>query len=258
MCTFILLQRALPNACSPNLESLQAPSPGPCSVEGLISCTRPRATFLRLMDTTDDDPFPLSLPRVLDTNMTEALEEHGLDFDPMLYDSQNFFSASYQSPHKPHGTGLVAISTGLDPLSTQSPESLPDSSSSGSSQIQHKRNHSAESSRSGALDEDVDTHMAGYSPSPKAIAVGIPPIEARVMQERSPSPDLDTSNRAMESHFDFDSAASSPNTYLDMMPNPTSIRPKMVPPRSSPNVSIANGAGLYSGRLKVSRPAWAL
>lgn len=206
---------------------------------------------------TNEDPFPASLPRILDTNMSEALEEHGLDFDPMLYDSQNFFSTSYQSPHKFDGTGVVANSTGLDPLSIQSPESLPDSSSSGSSNIQHKRNHSAESSRSGALDEDVDTHMVDYLPGPKAIAIGASPIEARATQQRSPSPDLDTSNRAMESHFDFDSAASSPNIYLDMMPNPTSIRPKVVPPRSSPNFGIGTGPGPYSGRPIVSRPIWA-
>ncbi len=203
---------------------------------------------------TNDDPFPASLPRILDTNMTEALEEHGLDFDPILYDSQNFFSTSYQSPHKSDGTGVVANSTGLDLLSAQSPESLPDSSSSGSFKVQHIRNHSAESSRSGALDEDVDTYMADYSPGPKAIAIAASPIEARVTQERSPSPDLDTSNRAMESHFDFESAASSPNIYLDMMPNRTSTRPRIVPPRSSPNLGTGSGLGPYSGIPKVSRP----
>lgn len=208
---------------------------------------------MRLMD-TNDDPFPASLPRILDINMTEALEEHGLDFDSMLYDSQNFFSTSYQAPHKSAGTGVVTNSTGLDPLSIQSPESLPDSSSSGSSKIQHKRNDSAESSRSGALDEDVDAHMADYSPGPKAIAIGASPIEAQATLQRSPSPDLDTSNLAMESHFDFDSAASSPNIYSDMMPNSTWIRPKVVPPRSSPNFGLGTGIGPYSGRPIVSRP----
>jgi hypothetical protein len=203
---------------------------------------------------SNDDPFPASLPRILDTSMTEALEEHGLDFDPTLYDSQNFFSTTSQPSHKFDGTGIVATSTGMDPPSTQFAESLPDSSSSGSFRDQHKRNDSAESSRSGAVDADGGTYMADYSPGLKAIAIGESPIEARVLQERSPSPDLDTSNRAMESHFDFESAASSPITCLDMLPNPTSSRPRVVPPRSSPNFGLADGNGPHSGRPKVYRP----
>lgn len=233
--------------------------PAQAQLKGMLPAQRSsRSSVLRLMDFNEDfDPFPTSLPRfdeprILDANMTEMLDDSGLEFDPMLYNPPNFFSTPSESPHKSNETGVVLNRTGLDHSSTHSPESLPDSASSDSSKYLHKRNHSVDSSRSGALDGDADTQMAGHSPGSKAIIIGASPIEART---RSPSTDLDTSNRVMESHFDFDSAASSPVAHTDVKPtlNSTLHRPQVMPFRSSPSGGYDIGNGAHPGKLKVSQ-----
>lgn len=206
------------------------------------------------------DPFPTSLPpfeepQIFDANMTEATYGNALDYDEnMLYDTPNYFSASYQSPGKSQGNHPVMTTTGFDLSSTQSPESLPDSSSSDSSHNQHKRNHSSDSSRSGALGGDGDTRMTGGTPAPNGILVAASPVGDRLSSEPSASTDINESNKFMAASFDFDSATSSPSPYSDTKAAfyTSSIRPQDMPFPSGPVVGLAHRIRPHSGRSKVS------
>ena len=131
----------------------------------------------------------------------------------------------------------------INPAFSQSPES---SSASDSSNNRHKRNHSSDSSRSGALAGDGDIPI-------NAILIGADK-EDQTSDKSSPATDVDLSNRAMECHFDFDSAASSPSTFSEVKTafKPSSIRSIRMPYRSSPNAGLANVFGSYPTASKVS------
>ena len=216
----------------------------------------------------DRDPFPPSLPhfdgtRILGENVGVAMEENGFDFDAMNFDSPdtNLYwedSTSYQSTAKPNGNASSADkSTTLDAsFSSQSPESsLPDSSSSDSSQNQHKRNHSSDSSQYGALAADGDIRMAGDTPMANGIVIGAGLVDDQVQDKPTPPTDVDLSNRAMECHFDFDSAASSPSPYYgskSMLNDSKSSKPIKMPYRIPQRGGYSHGFGTSAGVSKVS------
>ena len=216
----------------------------------------------------DRDPFPPSLPlfdgtRILGENVDVAMEENGFDFDAMNFDSPdpNLYwedATSYQSTAKPNGNASSADkSTTLDAsFSSQSPESsLPDSSSSDSSQNQHKRNHSSDSSQYGALAADGDIQMAGNTPMANGIVIGAGLVEDQVQDKPTPPTDVDLSNRAMECHFDFDSAASSPSPYYgskSMLNDSKSTKPIKMPYRIPRRGGYSHGFGTSAGVSKVS------
>ena len=215
----------------------------------------------------DRDPFPPSLPPfdgtwILGENVNDAMEETGSDFDPMNFDSPDanpYWSeaTSLQSTAKPSGnTSSTDKSTTLDAsFSSQSPESsLPDSSSSDSSRNQHKRNHSSDSSQYGALGGDGDIQMAGDTPMANGIVIGAGLVEDQVQDKPTPPTDFDSSNRAMECHFDFDSAASSPSPYngSKSMPNDSkSTKPIKMPYRIPQRYGYGRAFGTSAGASKV-------
>ena len=195
--------------------------------------------------------------------MDVAMEENGFDFDAMNFDSPdtNLYwedATSYQSTAKPNGNSSSADkSTTLDaPFSSQSPESsLPDSSSSDSSQTQHKRNHSSDSSQYGALAADGDIQMAGNTPMANGIVVGAGLVEDQVHNKPSPPTDVDLSNRVMECHFDFESAASSPGHFNGsnrMVNESRSTKPIKMPYRNPQRAGYSHGFSTSAGVSKVS------
>lgn len=215
----------------------------------------------------DRDPFPPSLPhfdgtRILGENVNDAMEENGFDFDAMNFDSPdgNLYwedATSYQSTAKPNGNASsTEKSTTLDAsFSSQSPESsLPDSSSSDSSQNQHKRNHSSDSSQYGALGGDGDIQMAGDTPMANGIVIGAGLVEDQVHDKPTPPTDVDLSNRAMECHFDFDSAASSPSPYhgsKSTLNDSNSTKPIKMPYRIPQRTGYGRAYGTSAGVSKV-------
>lgn len=202
----------------------------------------------RLME-FDNDPFPFlpkfDEPQIFDANMTDAMEEGALEFPELRFDSPGLWNTSVgASPVLSKSDGSQAIKPPfIDPAFSQSPES---SSASDSSNNQHKRNHSSDSSRSGALAGDGDVSMNG-------ILIGAD-MEDRASDKSSPATDVDLSNRAMECHFDFDSAASSPSPFAEPKPafKPSSVRSIKMPYRSSPNAGFTHGFGPYPAVSKVS------
>lgn len=198
----------------------------------------------------DNDPFPFlpkfDGPQIFDANMNDAMEEGGLDFPELQFDSPGFWNNTIgASPLPSKSNGGQAIKQQLiSPAFSQSPES---SSASDSSHNQHKRNHSSDSSRSGALAGDGDVLMNG-------ILIGAD-MEDQASDESSPTTDVDLSNRAMECHFDFDSAASSPNPFSDTKPafKPSSVRSIKMPYRCSATTAFTHGYGPLSAVSKVSR-----
>ena len=198
----------------------------------------------------DNDPFPFlpkfDEPQIFDANMNDAMEEGGLEFPELQYDSSGFWNnAIVASPVPSKSNGSQATKQPfIGPAFSQSPES---SSASDSSNNQHKRNHSSDSSRSGALAGDGDVSTNG-------ILIGAD-MEDQASDKSSPTTDVDLSNRAMECHFDFDSAASSPSPFLDTKPvfKPSLVRSIKMPYRSSPNAGFAPGFGSYPAVPKVSR-----
>ena len=198
----------------------------------------------------DNDPFPflptLDEPQIFDANMNDAFEEGGLEFPDFRFDATGFWNNSIRaSPVLSKSNGSQAIKPPFKgPELSQSPES---SSASDSSNNQHKRNHSSDSSRSGALAGDGGVPMNG-------ILIGAD-VEDQASDKSSPATDVDFSNRAMECHFDFDSAASSPSPFSDTKPvfNPSSVRSIKMPYRSSPNAGFTHGFGPYPGMSKVGR-----
>lgn len=149
-----------------------------------------------------DDPFPSSLPgyqspRVYDPTLSDGMGDAGFGF----YDSTEGFG----SPHAVFGEDVSGnntyASTSLKP-STQNNHARsslaapqwtnsPESSSGSDSSHQHKRASSSDSSAVG------DLHMKD-APTVHGIMIGADNV------------DDEMSNKVMESHFDFDSAASSP------------------------------------------------
>lgn len=198
----------------------------------------------------DNDPFPFlprfDEPQIFDANMNDAIEEGGIEFPELRLDPPRFWNNSIgASPVLSKSNGSQAIKPPFtDPAFSQSPES---SSASDSSNTQHKRNHSSDSSRSGALAGDGDIPMNG-------ILIGAD-VEDQASDNSSPPTDVDFSNRAMECHFDFDSAASSPSPFSDTKPafKPSSVRSMKMPYRSSPNAGFSHGFGPYPAMSKVSR-----
>ena len=198
----------------------------------------------------DNDPFPFlpkfDEPHVFDANMNDAMEEGGIEFPELQFDSPGFWNNTIEaSPMPSKSNGSQAIKQPfMDPAYSQSPES---SSASDSSNNQHKRNQSSDSSRSGALAGDGDVSMHG-------IVIGAE-IEDQASEKSSPATDVDLSNRAMECHFDFDSAASSPSPFPDTKPalKSSSVRSTKMPYRSSPSAGLSQGFGPYQAVSKVNR-----
>ena len=198
---------------------------------------------------SDADPSPFSPnfdePQIFDANMNDAMAGGGLEFPELHLDSPDFWSNTLGAspmPNKSNGS-QTAKQPFVDPAFSHSPES---SSASDSSNNQHKRNHSSDSSQSGALAVDGDVSMNG-------IVIGAD-IEDQASDKSSPATDVDLSNRAMERHFDFDSAASSPSPFADTKPafKPSSVRSIKMPYRSSPNGGPSHGLGPYQAVSKVS------
>ncbi len=198
----------------------------------------------------DNDPFPLlpnfDEPHIFDANMNGSMEEGDLEFPGLQYDSPGFWNnntiGASPMPSKPNGSQAIKQPF-MGPAFSQSPES---SSASDSSNNQHKRNHSSDSSRSGALAGDGDVSMNG-------ILRGTD-MEDQGSDKSSPATDVDLSNRAMECHFDFDSAASSPTPFSDTKPafKSSSARSMKMPYRSSANTGFTHGFGPYPAVSKVS------
>lgn len=196
----------------------------------------------------DNDPFPFlpefNEPQVFDPNMNDAMEEGGLGFPELPFDSLPFWNSTIGAPSMPSkSVGSQAIKQNLmDPAFSQSPES---SSASDSSNNQHKRNHSSDSSQSGALAGDGHVSNNG-------IVMGAG-IEDRTSDKSSPPTDVDLSNRAMECHFDFDSAASSPSPFPDTKSalKSSSLRSMKMPYRSSPSGGLGHDFGHYQAVSKV-------
>ena len=198
----------------------------------------------------DNDPFLLlpkfDEPQILDTSMNDPIEEGGLEFTEVQFDSPGFWNNNTMGvsamPDKCNGSQAIKQPF-MGPAYSQSPES---SSASDSSNNQHKRNHSSDSSRSGVLAGDGDVAMSG-------ILIGAN-MEDRASDKSSPATDMDLSNRAMECHFDFDSAASSPTPFSDTKSTfkSSSVRSIKMPYRSSANASLTHGCGHYPVVSKVS------
>ena len=199
----------------------------------------------------DNDPFHLlpkfDEPQIFDASMNDAIEEGRLEFPESHFDTPGFWNNNTigvsAMPDKTNGTQAIKQAI-MGPAYSQSPES---SSASDSSNNQHKRNHSSDSSRSGVLPRDGDTSMNGILIHAN--------MEDRASDKSSPATDVDISNRAMECHFDFDSAASSPTPFSDTKPAFTSslVRSIKTPCRPSADTSLNHGRGHYPVVSKVSR-----
>ena len=208
----------------------------------------------------DEDPFPPSLPhidgpRILDPSMAQVIEDNGLQYDSTFYNDPNFFSASYPTPKKSYGNHAIVNPADLALSTIQSPESLPDSSSSDSSNKRHKRTHSSNSSRSGLVVGDGDSQITDGPPAPNGILIGTSPVEPRGYDQFLSNADFERSNRAMECHFDFDSAASSPNPCTTTNPFSSSslVTPTMKPLRAAPSHGFRNGVRQPPVRSLVSK-----
>ena len=196
---------------------------------------------------SDTDPYlflhNFDEPQIFDANMNDAMEEGGLEFPGLQFGSSGCYTfGASPMPSKSNGSQATKQPF-VGPAFSQSPES---SSASDSSNNQHKRNHSCDSSQSGALAGEGDVLMNG-------IVIGAD-IEDQASDKSSPATDVDLSNRAMESHFDFESAASSPGPLADTKPaiKSSSVRSIKMPYRSSPNVGMSHGFGPYQAVSKVS------
>lgn len=212
---------------------------------------------------SDNDPFPRSLPlihepRIFDSNMTDVAADNGFDFASDLFDSPS------HNPYSPEqntytwddsSLQTATKSTMTGPSFARSPESSqPDSSSSDSSNNQHKGNHSSSSSGTGVLDALGDITMRDDMVDPRGIAIRADPVEDSMLNQPSLSVDLDSSNRAMECHFDFESAASSPSPNSDTKPiykTASSMRSATMPYRVLQNAGYTHGIGPYPGVSKV-------
>lgn len=183
-------------------------------------------------------------PYIFDANMNERVEEGAFEFPELQFDTPAFWHNTIGAspmPSKTNGSQVIKQPF-MGPAFSQSPES---SSASDSSNNQHKRSHSSDSSRSGAIAGDGDVTMNG-------ILIGAD-LEDQASDKSSPVTDVDLSNRAMECHFDFDSAASSPSPFSDTKPafKSSSVRSLKMPYRSSPKTGASHGFGPYPA-IKVS------
>lgn len=197
----------------------------------------------------NNDPFPFLTkfdePQIFDANMNDVMEEGRLEFPELQFDSQGLWNNAIGAspvPRKCSGSQEIKQPF-MDSAFSQSPES---SSASDSSNNQHKRNHSSDSSRSGALAGEGDVSMNGILISAD--------LDDQASDKSSPVTDVNLSNRAMECHFDFDSAASSPSPFSDAVSTfrPSSIRSIKMPYRSSHSAGVSHGFGTYSAVSKVS------
>ena len=198
----------------------------------------------------DNDPLSFlptfEEPQIFDVDVNDIMEEGRIDFPTLHYDSPGFWNRNtvITSPMPRKANDSQAIKQPFkDPAFAQSPES---SSASDSSNNQHKRNHSSDSSRSGALAENGDVSMSGILISAD--------VEDQVSDKSSSATDVDLSNRAMECHFDFDSAASSPTPFSDTQVafKSGSVRSIKMPYRSSTKAGFTHGFGSYPLVSKVS------
>lgn len=187
-------------------------------------------------------------PRIIDSSMTEGLPEYSLDLDSVTFGS--LYKSNYG--HSALDSSDLGVPFG------QSPGSSTEISSSDSDSNQYECNSSFESSRSGAPIVEGDAQMADGiadgTPVSNAIQTDSSVIEARPNDEQTVSADLDSSNRAMECHFDFDSAASSPSPRpnTSQLINSSPVRPRMIPVRSKTGSGAVQGVGWCRERPKVS------
>ena len=171
------------------------------------------------------DPFRLFLPSLkspepMDQTMV-GTEENDTDFFNSAY------STAFNSPGQMYSDDISVDSPGqvlqesgrpktIDPARIHSAESSPPDSSSESS-TRHKRNISSNSSQSGLLGGDVPMTDHGHPATWKGAVAMEAEQSGKRLKSNMPSAhvDIDMSNRAMENHFDFESAASSPSPPPD-------------------------------------------
>ena len=150
-----------------------------------------------------DDPFPSSLPGYESPRIYDpTLQENMNDGDFGIFDPHDLFNPPGTRPGGDRANETSLSSAAPKPNeriekaqallnNPQQWSTSPDSSSSSESSNQHKRASSSESSAIG------DGHLK-YSTTTHGIMIGADTM------------DDEASNKLMESHFDFDSAASSP------------------------------------------------
>ena len=193
----------------------------------------------------DDDPFPSSFPhcedpQILGTGIMDTVGNSAFELDSTIFDSPSF-SASYPRPHEVKSSDAVVNPTALTLASSQSFDSFPDSSSSDTSGIQHRRDASSDSSRSGALSGNRGPR----------VAAGIPAVDGTYTGASS-LVDAGVGNE-LATYFDFESAASSPNlrSYTTCLNNSPPVKTS-VPHRAKPGSSIVPGKDCKSRILNVS------
>ncbi|KAL6720128.1 SPT3 Dosage dependent suppressor of Ty-induced promoter mutations-like protein [Lecanora helva] len=146
--------------------------------------------------------------------MNEAMEANPYQFDSTLLESPKIFPSTGQITSEFHSSQVVGNRANLGSSNAFSLESLPDSSSSDSSFNSHERKFSSDSSVSFAAPRERDAQSVYSSSGLSGVFMGEPSFETAVDNESCLDRELETSNRVMENHFDFDSAATSPNPHI--------------------------------------------
>lgn len=202
------------------------------------------------MDDQRDDPFPRSLPQILDSspqildlNMEDELHSMGIvDYynGTDAYDSPQgmFYGTAADNTAVPSPAGTTkkeaTVSTHLaEPSWSHSPES----SSGSDSSNPHKRKNSSESSSTGGL------NMAD-APSTSGIMIGADPAAEQ------------ENERWMDEAFDFASAASSPvpqSAIAQANRIFTGDRSTKVPTRANTSMARPSGYRSYVGTPSVSK-----
>ena len=203
--------------------------------------------------------FPyLEEPRIVDANMNNAIDDHGLYFDSDFLDFSH--SNTMQPEQGPYTWGnttseTVPNTTMVGPSSSSSPgSSLPDSSSSDSSKNEVKRSNSPGSSHPGEARNIENIFMMENTVDPRGIAICADPVDDPGNNPLSTTTDLDISNRAMERHFDFESAASTPSPYSDTklsIPGSVPTTAANIPYRPTHITDYRRWQGPYHGNLQV-------
>ena len=191
------------------------------------------------MDSMDDpssSPFlGFEEPMILDANFAGTMADNDLGFGSTTHGTPDFCSSAYRSHNNLVGSGAVVNPADLALPPLRSRESFPESSSSDFTNDPNQRN-SSDSSRSDPVLGDGRTKIEDSASPYEGITIGGSSPVAQPTRKRPSSIDIECSNRAMESQFDFDSAASSPILHpstkqslniasksrgLPMRPNPT-------------------------------------
>lgn len=178
----------------------------------------------------DDEDFPQYLsnydpPQVYDPTLADGMEDGGFEG---FFEAQNTLGSSSMALRDDHATDLSGNTNKLSDQNTGHPHATglvsgqwthtPESSTSSESSHQHQRTDSSGSS------PEVDVL------SQNAAALHDGPGSEDVLDEEA-------ANKFMESHFDFDSAASSPSPAL------LGARSAPVPPQGIPMAFRGTGPG---------------